>query len=234
MRLIAHRGASAHAPENTMAAFALALEMGARSIELDAHQTRDGELVVIHDEDLRRVAGLRARVGAVPWEELSLVDVGSWFAPRFAAERVPRLEDVLDLTQGKAELHLEIKSGSRLYPGIEKRVVDLIGRRRAHGWIVVSSFDHKALYEVRGLDPGVRIGYLLGATVMKRAFAQAGELGAESLHMNLRQVGVRGLRECHKRNLDVLVYTVNKQKDADRLKELGVDGIFSNFPEIKV
>ncbi len=111
--LIAHRGASGYCPENTLASFSRALQMGATAIEFDVQQTKDGRLVVIHDFDLKRVGGLKRRVGAMTYTELSQVDVGSWFDPRFKGERVPLLEELLDLADGKAELHLEVKNGTR-------------------------------------------------------------------------------------------------------------------------
>ncbi len=232
MKLIAHRGASAHAPENTMAAFRLALEMGARAIELDVHQTRDGRLAVIHDDDLKRVAGLRRRVRDMDWKDLASRDVGSWFAPKFAAERVPSLEEVLDLVAGRAELHVEIKAGSRRHPGIEERVVSLLKRRQARDWAVVSSFDHACLFRVRELDADARIGYLLGTTSMKRALAEIGRLRGESLHMSRSQAGPWKIARAHEAGLALLAYTVNKKKDMMRLEKMGVDGVFSNAPEL--
>ncbi len=232
MRLIAHRGASGHAPENTMAAFRLALEMGARAVELDAHQTKDGRLVVIHDGDLRRVGRRPGRIAEMSWKELSSVDVGSWFSPRFRGERIPLLEDVMDLLDGSAELHLEIKSGSRLYPGIERRVVALLRRRRARETTLVSSFDHAALGAARALDRRLRLGYLLGSTPAGRAFEEIKGLSAESLNVSLAQARAPLAREAHHRGLNLLVYTVNRRRDLERLRSLGADGVFSNYPEL--
>lgn len=234
MRLIAHRGASAHAPENTMAAFRLALSMGARALELDVHQTKDGHLAVIHDEDLKRTGGRRANVRELSWSELRRVDVGSWFDARFAAERVPELEDVLGLAGRGVEVHVEIKHGSSLYPGIEKRVVAAVARRRARKNIIVSSFDHDALERARALSAGLRVGYLLGRAPVETAYAQMRALGAESLNLGLRQVSARAVLACHRRGFKVLVYTVNDQKQLARMARLGVDGVFSNFPELSV
>lgn len=230
MRLIAHRGASGHAPENTLASVSLALAMRAKAVEIDVHLTRDGALAVLHDKDLKRVASRRAKVRDLSWAELAAIDVGSWFGPGFAGERVPRLEEVMRLVAGKAELHIEIKRGSRLYPGIEGRVVDAIRDFGAEAWSVVSSFDHRALYAVRALAPGLRLGYLLGLTTMRRALRETGQLQAESLNISLRQATPRRVRLAHERGLKVLVYTVNKAKDMARVEKMGVDGVFSNYP----
>lgn len=231
-KLIAHRGASGHAPENTMAAFRLALEMGAQAIELDVHQSKDHELVVIHDEDLRRVGRRAARVRDLTAAELARADVGSWFDRRFSSEGVPTLAEVCDLVLGKAELHIEIKRGSTLYPGIEERVVDLIQRRKAWARTLVSSFDHAALYMARSLDEKLRLGYLLGVTPLRTAWRELSELKAESLNLSRRQADARKLRLCRQKGFKMLVYTVNTQRELDKLVKLGVDGVFCNFPEL--
>lgn len=233
MLVIAHRGASGHAPENTMAAFRLALEMGAKAIEFDVHQTLDHELIVAHDDDLKRCGRDKRRMKSLHWEgEAEKVDVGSWFSPRFAGERVPRLEDLFDLVPPSVELHLEIKHGSRVYPGIEERVVDFLHHRGALLRTVVSSFDHEALYSVRSLDEKVRLGYLLGLTTLKTALREMKELGAESLNLSARQTTARVVKAARERGLKTLVYTVNTPAERDRLAKLGVDGIFCNYPEL--
>jgi len=232
MRLIAHRGASGLAPENTLAAFRLALELGAQAVEFDVHQAADKELVVIHDEDLRRTAGRGEHIRDLSWQELCRFDVGSWFDRRFSAERVPRLDEVLDLVGGKAEVHLEIKRGSSRYPGIEARIVELLRRRRALKNCLVSSFDHQALTAVRDLEPRVRLGYLLGETPLETAWQETKGLKAESLHLSRRQVSAARVSACHRRHLKILVYTVDDAAEARRLEGLGVDGIFSNFPRL--
>ena len=231
--LIAHRGASGYAPENTLAAFERALAMGARRMEFDVQQTRDGRLVVVHDEDLRRVAGVRRRIGAIAYAELSRLDVGSWFDPRFAGERVPLLEEVLDLAAGKAELDLEIKQAARPYPGIEERVVRLLRSRRDwDGRVVISSFNHDTLCLVRTLDRSARLGYLVGSTRRPAALREAAELGCESVHMSARQVDPAWVSAVHRLGQKVLVYTVNEPEERRRLAGLGVDAVFTNFPDL--
>ena len=234
MLVIAHRGASGHAPENTRAAFRLALEMGAKAIEFDVHQTLDFELVVAHDDDLKRCGGGdKRRLKNLRWEgEAEKADAGSWFSARFARERLPRLDDVFDLAPPPVELHLEIKHGSSVYPGIEGRVVDLIHRRGGLSRTLVSSFDHAALRAVRSLDENARLGYLLGLTTLKTAFKEMKDLSAESLNLSVRQATARAVKSAHERGYKVLVYTVNTPMERDRLAALGVDGIFCNYPEL--
>ena len=232
MLVIAHRGASGHCPENTMAAFKKALEMGAKAIELDVHQTLDHELVVCHDNDLRRTGKDRRALKNLHWDEANKIDVGSWFGKTFSGERLPLLADVYDLLPAHVELHLEIKKGSSLYPGIEERVVDMLHKRGVLGRTLVSSFDHEALYSVRSLDAGVRLGYLLGLTRLPVAFKEMDELKAESLNLSYRQVTTRAVKAAKDRGYKVYVYTVNHPADRDKLDKLGVDGIFCNYPEL--
>lgn len=232
MRLIAHRGASGLAPENTLAAFRLALELGARAMELDVHQAADKELVVIHDEDLRRTAGRSEHIRDLSWQELCRFDVGSWFDPKFSGERIPRLGEVLDLAGKKAELHLELKHGSRRYPGVEARLLEFLRRRRALKDCVISSFDHEALRAVRELEPKARLGYLLGDTRLEAAWDEMKALRAESLNLSRRKVDAARVAAAHRRRLKVLVYTVDESAEARRLKKLGVDGIFSDLPRL--
>ena len=232
MLVIAHRGASGHAPENTLAAFKRAMELGARAVEFDVHQTSDGELVVAHDDDLKRCGRDKRRLKAISWAEAAKCDVGRWFGEDFAGERMPRLSDVLDALPAPVELHVELKHGSKVYPGIEEKVVNLLRERGALERSVISSFDHAALKRVRALDAKARIGYLLGLTLLANGLREMGEIAAESLNLALRQSQARAVKAAHDRGFRVLVYTVNTPADRDRLGKLGVDGIFTNFPEL--
>ena len=234
MLVIAHRGASGHAPENTMAAFLRALAMGAPAIELDVHQTLDHELVVAHDDDLKRCGRDKRRIKNLHWDDVSHLDVGAWFDKSFTGERLPRLEDVFDILPPTVELHVEIKRGSSVYPGIEERVVDLIHKRSASARTVLSSFDHSALDSVRSLDQKVRLGYLLGLTTLKTALREMRELDAECLNLSVRQALARTVKAVHDHGRKILVYTVDTPVERDRLSKLGVDGIFCNYPELNL
>jgi glycerophosphoryl diester phosphodiesterase len=217
-----------------MASFLRALAMGAPAIELDVHQTLDHELVVAHDDDLKRCGRDRRRIKNANWGDISGLDVGAWFGKEYAGERLPKLQDVFDILPKTVELHVEIKRGSSVYPGIEERVVDMIHKRGAIARTVVSSFDHSALYSVRSLDEKVRIGYLLGLTTLKTALREMKEIGAESLNLSVRQTLARTVKAAHERGLKILVYTVNTPVERDRLLALGVDGIFCNYPELNL
>ncbi len=232
MLIIAHRGYSGRAPENTLAAFKMALEAGAKALELDVHQTKDGRLAVIHDGDLKRVGKRAGTIARLSWSDLGAVDVGSWYGAAFADERIPSLEEALDLAQGRAQVHVELKAGSAKYPGIEDNLARVMDSRQAWPWAPVSSFDHEALKAVRRLKPQARLGYLLGSTPLSRAWQEMNALGAESLNVSVRQASALRVRQSHERGFKVFVYTVNDPKTLAKMAGLGVDGVYSNFPEI--
>jgi glycerophosphoryl diester phosphodiesterase len=137
---IAHRGCSSAAPENTMAAFQKAIELGVEGIELDVHQSKDGELVVIHDATLSRTTSGRGYVNDLNWSELQQLDAGSWFEVEYASERLPKLEDVLNLLKGRSTVFIEIKQGRKPYPGIEERVMACIEKLNMQQHVFIHSF----------------------------------------------------------------------------------------------
>ena len=228
--VIAHRGASADAPENTLAAFRLARRLGAGMVELDVRQTKDRRLVVLHDPALTRTTGARAAVASRTLAELADLDAGSWFAPRFARERVPTLAAVLAALGPRMAVNIEIKSGRRPYPGLEARLVAWLRRL---GWArraLISSFHLAPLTRVRRLHPTVAIGILVHPWSPDAALRRARRLGAVSVHPPARVVTAPLVDRLHAEGLLVLPYTVDRRDDQARLLRLGVDGFFTNRP----
>jgi len=238
VKIIAHRGASGYAPENTLASFRHALKLGAAAIELDVQQTKDGRLAVIHDLDLKRTAGLRKSLGAATSAELASLDAGSWFDPKFSGEKIPMLDQVLKLCDAggrKIELHLEIKQGKKPYPGIEAKVLELLSSKG--DWLkrtVISSFDHPTLRRARDLSSKARLGYLVGTTGKSAALEEAAQLRCESMQLSRRQADAAWIGGIHNNGMKALVYTINEAAELRRLAALGVDGVFSNFPDLKI
>ncbi len=156
--VIAHRGASSYAPENTFAAFDLALTMGTRHLEFDIQMTRDGHLVVIHDDHVDRTSNGKGAVSEHTLAELQALDAGSWFDVKFSGERIPTLESLLDRYQGRAHLHVEIKGKTQ---GLSERTADAI---RDHGWtqdVTMTSFQKSKLEDLRTYAPNLPAGWLL-------------------------------------------------------------------------
>lgn len=228
--VIAHRGASAAAPENTLEAFRLARRLGARMVELDVRQTKDRRLVVIHDATLTRTTGVRASVASRTGAQIARLDAGSWFAPQFAAARVPTLAAVLKALGPRMAVNIEIKTGSRPAPGLEARLIRLIARI---GWtrrVLISSFHLPALARVRKLAPGIAIGVLVHPWSPEAALARARRLGAVSIHPPARVMAAALVERVHAEGFLVFPYTVDRPADKARLIKMGVDGFFTNRP----
>jgi glycerophosphoryl diester phosphodiesterase len=227
---IAHRGASGRAPENTHAAFAAALALGAEAIELDCQLSSDGELVVIHDETLERTTDGEGPVGDRSAAELAELDAGAWFDPSYRGERIPRLADVLAQLQGRVTLNVEIKSARDL-GRIEPKLAALVAAANAAEWVVFSSFHPDAVRNLRFAAPWARLGVLCNEDPRQRGLALALELAAEMVIPGRRWVDARVVEEAHVHGLDVWVWTVNEPGEMRRLVALGVDAIFSDWPE---
>ncbi len=237
MRVIAHRGASGYAPENTLKSFRLAVEMGAVDHEFDVHRTRDGVLVVHHDFDLKRTAGSPARIAELDYPELVKLNAAAHFAADPAFQPVPRLEEVLDVIgPGARLLNFEVKNDDNVYPGIEEQVLAAIaGRPGMLERSLVSSFDHGTLKRFRALSSEIRLAYLghgLSTVLLAPAIRKARAVGAVNFHMALRLAFKANVGLIKKAGFEVCIYTVNEKKDAIRLRAIGVDCIFSNYPDI--
>lgn len=227
---IAHRGASALAPENTMAAFEKAVELGADTLELDLHLTRDNELVVIHDDTLDRTTDGLGPVHVRSLEELKRLDAGRWFGERFVGERVPTLAEVLQRFAGKVPLALEVKAGSALFPGIEERVVSTLRRHSAIGQTAVASFDHYALQRLKEIEPTLRTAALLvGRPVSISALASPAKADAVALEASL--VTKTEVEACRVAGLQLVVWVVNEPAQMRHFIGLGVDGIITDRPD---
>lgn len=219
MLCIGHRGAMGYKPENTLASFALALEMGCPWVELDVHLC-DGEIVVIHDDSLDRTTNGKGRLASKRFPEIRSLDAGE-------GEKIPTLREVIDLVSGRAGINVELKG-----PGTAVAVSELLngycneGARPAD--FLISSFDHK---ELARSDPRFQRGVLIGKRFRGNCFDVTTLLDAWSLNLDLEIVKAGTVDEAHRRGLKVFVYTVNAAKDIQRMRDLGVDGVFTNFPD---
>ena len=166
--VIAHRGASADAPENTIAAFELALEQGADGIELDVHLSADGHPVVIHDFTLERTTNGSGPVSAQRVRDLKRLDAGGWRERRFLGQRVQTLQEVLERFRDRARFWIELKAGSRVYPGIEERMAAVIGANQYEESTIVQSFDMGSLERLRQINPRLRMAALYTAAAPLR------------------------------------------------------------------
>ena len=222
--VIAHRGASGHLAENTLPAYELAIEQRADMIEIDLHRTRDGATVVAHDEELSGLGG-KGEIAAATLAEVRALDAGG-------GERVPTLDEVLDRFGERIPFNLELKSGSSAtYEGLERAALDAVRERGLLERTLFSSFFDPVLERLRALAPEARLARLFSPRDPERPLERAGAVGAEAINpwRGLVQPGL--IEAAHAEGLAVYVFTVDEEQEMRSLLDLGVDGIFSNFPE---
>lgn len=229
MWVVAHRGASGHAPENTMAAFRRAVELGARFVETDLQLSRDAHFVAIHDETLERTTTGRGPVREHSLAELRDLDAGSWFDSKFASERIPTLEEVLEFgRETDAVLYLELKPGRAW--GIEQAVVGALRDARETSHAVVISFDPTTLANVRRLEPTLMTGYLFNRP-QAEAMALAVQVGARQIAPRADLVTRDLVEGAHRAGLQVVTWTINQPELMRGLAAVGVDGIITDYPD---
>jgi len=229
MLLIAHRGASGHAPENTLAAFRKAVALGVHFIETDLQLTRDTRLVAIHDDTVNRTTNGHGAVHDLSLEELRKLDAGSWFGSEFTGERIPTLEEILEFAKKHdVVFYLELKPGGSW--GGEHALISALRNSGEIARTVVISFDPAILAAVRKIEPTLMTG-LLYEGQLEDPLDKALEIGA-------RQVVVRGdlvtpwlLGQARRRDLQVVGWTVNQGAHMRLLMAAGIDGIMSDYPE---
>lgn len=231
--VVAHRGASSHAPENTMEAFQLAVNEGAGSIELDVQLSADGVPVVFHDELLGRTAEGQGAVYDKSLEELLSLDAGSWFAEAFAHCRIPVLEEVLTWAKGHIPLHIEVKNLPHRHLGIEEKVLSLLYSYDMVEEVEIFSFDHACARRMKALCPQIMTGVCyVGSPVSHSSLAQ--QAGADILHPQWPAVTPRMVEEARDAGLLVITWTVNDPDQAVVLAEMGVDAIKTDYPRVIV
>lgn len=222
--MIAHRGASARAPENTLPAFELAVDGRADMIETDLHQTRDGAIVLVHDAELERLGG-RGVIGDAGLAEVRALDAGE-------GARVPTLDEALDRFGHRVAFNLEIKRGPRgPYPGLEAAVLDAVRRRGLLSRMLFSCFEDSVLERLRALEPGARLAVLASPRSPGRGLARARAVAAEAVHPWFGTLRRAQVEAAHAAGLAVHPYTVDDPQDMGRLLDWGVDGLFTNRPE---
>ncbi len=230
----AHRGASAAAPANTLAAFRLAAEMGADGVELDAQLSRDGEVVVIHDF---RVDGTTDGQGAVrdaTLAQLKSLDAGRWFDPVFAGERIPTLQEVFDAIGHRLLVNVEIKSLPGRSRGLEAEVLRLVEDNNLVHRVIVSSFNPLSLRKTKQLNPNIPTALLYAPRqplLLRRAWL--GPIAPhEFRHPHHSMVNERFMDWARQKNYRVNTWTVNEPDEMHRLLALGVDGIITDRPDL--
>jgi glycerophosphoryl diester phosphodiesterase len=220
----AHRGASARAPENTLAAFRAALEDGAELVELDVHLTRDGRLAVIHDAETRRTTGTAGVVAELSMSELRRLDAGRHKGRHWAGEPIPELGDVFAAVRGHLLVNVEVKCGAAAVPVLARCVAE----HDMADAVILSSFDPAVVHAVAALGPWLLAGLLVDRPVPDPEAARAG--GAQLLHVRHTYLTAALVDLLHQAGLGALAWTVNAPGEMRRLAALGVDAILSDDP----
>lgn len=231
-RVVAHRGASAIAPENTVAALREAARLGARWVEVDVSLLGDGTAVLMHDPTLDRTTDAAGPLAARALDDLGGLDAGSWFADAFAGERVATLDAALDAVLAlDLSINLELKPHGAPGDALAGAVAAALAARPAlDGRVVASSFEHAALSALRERAPATPLAPLYGAPAGDwRETAAA--LGAEALHCHHAQVDASLIAAAHDADLAVRVYTVNEPTLVAALAEAGLDAVFTDVPD---
>jgi glycerophosphoryl diester phosphodiesterase len=240
MKIIGHRGAAGYLPENTLASIKKAIELNVDMVEIDVQMSRDGIVIVLHDRTLDRTTDGKGEVGKMDFNEIRKFNAGTCFEGFVGNELIPTLEEVIQLVLGKAELLIEIKDGNSVYPEIEKKIVDLIHTYKAQDWCIVQSFRDAVLFRVHQVDSDIRLHKLLvwksrwlpvqfDTKLTHFSFPKYDFV--ESYNLNYKKLNPGFILEAHQKGKTVFAWTVNELADIQKMKEMGVDGIISNFPD---
>ncbi len=231
--VIAHRGFSGQAPENTLASFKKAIELGSDMIELDVRFSKDGQVVVIHDNTIDRTTNGRGKVADYTLKELKQFDAGSWFAPQFSGEQIPTLKEVLELAKGRIRVNIEIKNeslGQYAVTDLADRALQEVKEAEMADQIIFSSFYPSALTRIKQRDPRIWV-----ALLYSRSWNYLPEItgGNPFSVLNLRNSYLtKGkIATIHQKGMKVNVYTVNSEEEMQQFVEWGIDGIITNRPD---
>jgi glycerophosphoryl diester phosphodiesterase len=230
--IFAHRGASAHSPENTLSSFNLAVLQGADAVELDAKLSADGRVVVFHDITLDRTTNGSGRLSHKTLVELRDLDAGAFFSDKFRGEKIPLLEEVFEAVGKKTFINIELKNYTTLRDRLVEKVCALVVKHGLEDRVLFSSFSAANLKKAFQLLPRVPRGLLAvggWAGAWARSFGFTfGEYAA--LHPSVNDVDVQQIQRVHRLKRRVHIWTVNKVEEIRQLKEWGVDGIYTDDP----
>jgi glycerophosphoryl diester phosphodiesterase len=225
VEITGHRGSKVRAPENTLSALQQAIAEGADYAEIDVQTTADGIVVLLHDADLMRVASVNRRLRDINYHELKDIDVGSWFATEFSSERIPTLQEAIDLARGRIKLNIELKF-TWPDPTLTQKVGNIIRQKRFSSDCVVSSLNFQSLTEIKRTFPELSTGFIV--------FKVAGNLSrmeANFLSISAARATPRLVRQLHRQGRAVHVWTVNDLNNVVSMIEMGVDNIITDYPQ---
>ncbi len=230
-RNYAHRGFSGEYPENTMIAFEKAIEAGCEGIEMDVHFTKDGKIVIVHDELIDRTSDGKGFVKDMTYDELTKFDFSYTFKDKVGFCKIPTLEEFLELVHDKdIIINIELKTGILPYTGIEQDTYDMVKKYDMRDKVVISSFGHSSVLKMKEIDSGIKCGFLTETGILNVGEYTSSH-GIECYHpfygMLLNAELVKDVRS---HGLEINTWTVNEEPHIEMLCDLGVEGIIGNFP----
>lgn len=240
IQIIAHRGGAKLAPENTLAAFRQAIDLGVDMIEIDVHLSKDGHIMVIHDFTLDRTTTGKGRIVDLTLDEIKKYDAGIKFSDTFRGEKVPTLEETMDLLKGKTALLIEIKKNKdEQYPGIEEKIVETIHKYHATDWVVVQSFNRYSILQTKKTDPAITTFYLTGGNfdALYSGISEKLKTGEkivkafDGVAPNYSRLSGEKVKTLQKAGFKVYTWTVDKPADMKKIAGWQIDGIITNAPD---
>lgn len=226
VKIIAHRGSSRRAPENTVSSILCSVEDKADYAELDVQQTKDGVVVLMHDKNLKRVSKLNKNVEETNYKNIEELSVYGNNSKKFKDEKIPKLDEVVKKTKGKIKLDIEIKSyGNDV--NLPEKVVKIIEDNNVVDSSMVCSFDYRVLQKVKKLNPKIQIGYITCSN--SDDIFKLKDVDFYSVHN--AKVDKELINKVHRRNKKIHVWTVDNVKDMNKFVKMGVDGIITDYPE---
>lgn len=234
-----HRGGRHWAPENTLVAFKMSIDIDVDGLELDVQRCASGELVVIHDELVNRTTNGVGLVETITYDELKRLDAGSFWheeyedvgRKNYKGEKIPLLKDVLDLVDGRAIVNIELKNTPIEYPGIEEDLIELLSDYPHKDKIIVSSFDHRLMFSLKEKNSGLSIA-LLADALFVNAIDLAKQIGADYFHPCFGSLRQEIVDEMHDAGIKVNSWTINTPREWAMAIEWGLDGIITDDPLI--
>lgn len=232
-RNYAHRGFSGEYPENTLLAFEKALEVGCEGIEFDVHFSKDGELVIIHDEAVDRTSDHKGLVRDYTYEELCQMNFAypAKYGDKYGFQRIPTLREYLELVRDQDILtNIELKTGIYPYPGIEKAVYDMLKAFHLEDRVIISSFNHHSVMRMKALDPEIPCGFLSETWILEPG-QYVSSHHVEAYHPGFYMLNDEEAADLKAHGCQINTWTVNEVADIQNMIRLDVDGIISNYPD---
>ena len=228
--ILAHRGASALAPENTAVSFQMAIDMGADGVEFDVQMTKDDELVIIHDEKVDRTTNGQGYVKDYVLNEIKSLDAGVSVFPKFTGEKILTLHETLEIVKQCEIINIELKNGIIKYPGLEEKVIHAVRSCHVEQKVILSSFNHFSIHKISNIAPDIRAG-ILYVSILYNPWDYARQVGAGAIHPHYLGITGEMIEKSHENGMKVNVYTVNEERDIIQMCKQGVDAIITDYPD---